>query len=211
MSGDLILYTHPMSRGRMARWILEEVGAPYETVVVAYGSPMKAPSYRALNPLGKVPTIVHRGVAIPECAAIITYLADAFPEAGLAPALDSVDRGRFLRWMFFGAGPLEGAVTATALGVVVPPEKRRMPGWGSLADVLDAIDGQLSTATYLLGEHVSAADIYIGAQLGYGMMFGIIEKRPSFVTYVARLNARPAAIRARDLDDALAADHPIQG
>ena len=112
MSDEFVFYTNPMSRGRIARWMLEEVGKPYRTEVLDYGTTMKAPDYLAINPMGKVPAIVHRGVTVTECAAICAYLADAFPQAGLAPALDDPMRGTYLRWLFFAAGPLEAAVTA---------------------------------------------------------------------------------------------------
>ncbi|MDO9078998.1 MAG: glutathione S-transferase N-terminal domain-containing protein [Brevundimonas sp.] len=109
-SDEIVFYTNPMSRGRIARWMLEEIGQPYRTVVLDYGTTMKAPEYLAINPMGKVPAISHRGVTVTECAAICTWLADAFPDAGLAPALDDPARGPYLRWMFFGAGPLEAPV-----------------------------------------------------------------------------------------------------
>ena len=108
---EIVFYTNPMSRGRIARWMLEEIGQPYRTVVLEYGTTMKAPEYLALNPMGKVPTVTHRGVTVTECAAVCAYLADAFPEAGLAPALGDPARGTYLRWMFFTAGPVEGSTT----------------------------------------------------------------------------------------------------
>ena len=110
---EIVFYTNPMSRGRIARWMLEEVGRPYRTVVLDFGTTMKAPAYLAINPMGKVPAVTWRGVAVTECAAICAWLADACPEAGLAPAFDDPARGTWLRWLFFAAGPLEAAVTAT--------------------------------------------------------------------------------------------------
>lgn len=106
MSGELVFYTHPMSRGRIARWMLEEVGQPYQTEILGFGPQMKNSAYRAINPLGKVPALQHKGVTITECAAICAYLADAFADANLAPALNDPARGTYYRWMFFAAGPI---------------------------------------------------------------------------------------------------------
>jgi glutathione S-transferase len=200
---DLVLYTHPMSRGRIARWMLEEVGQPYRTEVLEYGTTMKAPAYLAINPMGKVPAVRHGEAVVTEAAAICAYLADAFPEAGVAPAPGSPERAAYYRWLFFAAGPVEAAVVNKALGVVVPPERKPMVGYGSLDEVLDALEGALSRGDHILGERFSAADVYVGSQLGWGMMFGTIDKRATFERYFARLSARPAAQRARALDDAL--------
>ncbi len=203
MSSDLILYTNPMSRGRLARWILEEVGAPYETVLLDYGTSMKAPDYLKINPMGKVPALVHKGAVITETAAIFTYLADAFPAAGLAPALNDPQRGPYLRWMFFGAACLDPAMSNQALGVQVPADKTRMVGYGSMADVLNTLSETLTRQPYLCGDTPTAADIFVGAQLGWMMQFKMVEPRPEFERLVGALFARPAAQRARALDDAL--------
>lgn len=200
MSGALTFYTNPMSRGRIARWMLEEIGQPYETVLLDYGTTMKAPDYLAVNPMGKVPAIRHGDVVVTECAAICAYLADAFPGAGLAPA--PADRGDYYRWLFFAAGPVEAAVTNTSLGVETPAEKQAMLGYGSLTAVLDALEGAVAGRDYVAGDRFSAADVYVGAQIGWGMMFGTMERRPAFSAYVDRLQARPAFARARALDDA---------
>ena len=138
---DLVLYTHPMSRGRIARWMLEEVGQLYRTEVLEYGTTMKAPAYLAINPMGKVPAVRHGEAVVTEAAAICAYLADAFPEAGLVPAPGSPERAAYYRWLFFAAGPVEAAVVNKALGVVVPPERKPMGGYGSLDEVLDALEG----------------------------------------------------------------------
>ncbi|WP_171070033.1 glutathione S-transferase family protein [Methylobacterium terricola] len=208
MSDDLVFYTHPMSRGRIVRWMLEEVGAPYRTEILGYGPAMKEAAYRAINPLAKVPALVHRGVTVTETAAICAYLADAFPEAGLAPAATDPARGAYYRWLFFAAGPVEAAVTDKARGIEVPEEKRRMVGYGSLAEVLDALDGAVSGSDYLAGGRFSAADLYVGSHLMWGMQFGSIERRPAYEAYVARLADRPAAVRAREIDDRLIAEAP---
>lgn len=208
MSDELVFYTHPMSRGRIVRWMLEEVGATYRTEIVGYGPEMKEPAYRAINPLAKVPALKHRGVTVTETAAICAYLADAFPEAGLAPAPDDPQRGAYYRWLFFAAGPVEAAVTNKALGIDVPEDRRRMVGYGSMAEVLDALDGAVSGGDYLAGGRFSAADLYVGSHLMWGMQFGGIERRPAYEAYVARLAGRPAALRAREIDDRLIAEAP---
>ncbi len=205
MADDLIFYTNPMSRGRIIRWMLEEVGQPYRTEVLDYASTMKAPEYLAINPMGKVPALRHGDTVITECAAICAYLADAFPSAGLAPPHAHRLRGPYYRWLFFGAGPLEAAWTNQAMGFVTPPDKQRMAGYGNFTLVLDTLEAVISDAPYLAGDNFTAADLYIGAQLGFGLQFGMIEKRPAFVEYVGRLSARPAAVRAKQLDDAAAA------
>lgn len=203
-ANTLTLYTNPQSRGRIARWMLEEVGQPYETVVLDYGTTMKGPDYLAINPMGKVPAIRHGETIVTEAAAICLYLADAFPEAGLAPPVSDSARGPYYRWTLFAAGPLEAAVTNTALKVEVPKEREPMTGYGTMGAVLDALDGMLSGTEYIAGGRFSAADVYVGSALGYGMMFGIIGKRPTFETYVGRLMSRPAARRANEIDEALA-------
>jgi glutathione S-transferase len=203
MADEIVLYTNPMSRGRIARWMLEEVGRPYRTEVLEYGTTMKSPAYLAINPMGKVPAIRHGDTVVTEAAAICAYLADAFPEAGLAPPAGDSLRGPYYRWLFFGAGPVEAAVTNKSFGFEVPPDRRPMAGYGSLAEVMDALEGALSGRDYLVGDRFTAADLYVGAQLGWGMMFGTIEKRPAFERYFQRLSARPAAKRANALDEAL--------
>ncbi|MGE6740207.1 glutathione S-transferase family protein [Allorhizobium pseudoryzae] len=201
---SLVLYTNPMSRGRIARWMLEEVGVPYEVKVVAYGPQMKSPDYLAINPMGKVPALQHGENVVTECAAIIAYLADVFPEANLAPKTDA-ERAAYYRWMFFAAGPLEAAVTNRSLGVVIPDDKRGMVGYGSYEKVVDTIETALSKTPYAAGDRFTGADVYVGSHLMWGMQFGSIDKRPALEAYVARLASRPAHLRATELDDALAA------
>ena len=203
MSEELVFYTNPMSRGRIVRWMLEEVGTPYETVILEYGTTMKAPEYLAINPMGKVPAIRHNGVVVTEAAAICAYLADMFPDRGLAPPPGDPARGPYYRWLFFGAGPVEAAVTAKSLGLLAPADKKAMAGYGSFDEVVDALEQAIAPGPYICGEQFTAADLYVGSQIGWGMMFGTIEKRPAFEEYFGRLQARAAAIRARELDDAL--------
>jgi glutathione S-transferase len=203
MADDLVLYTNPTSRGRIARWMLEEIGEPYRVEALDYATTMKAPAYLAINPMGKVPALRHGDVVVTETAAICAYLADAFPLARLAPPPGDRLRGPYYRWLFFTAGPIEAAVSNQALGFKVPPERERMIGYGRMDLVLAALEAALSPGEYLVGERFSTADLYVGSQLGFGMMFGTIEKRPAFAHYWQRLSARPACVRARALDDAL--------
>jgi glutathione S-transferase len=203
VTDELVFYTNPMSRGRIVRWMLEEVGAPYRTEVLNYANSMKAPDYLAVNPMGKVPAITHRGQAVTECAAICAYLADAFPPAGLAPP--PTDRAAYYRWMFYAAGPIEAAVTNKSLGFVVPEGRGVMAGYGSFEAVMDTLDKALAGRRYIAGDAFTAADVYFGSQIGWGLQFGSIEKRPSFEAYWAGLVDRPAAVRAREIDDALIA------
>jgi glutathione S-transferase len=204
MADELVFYTNPMSRGRIVRWMLEEVGQPYRTEVLEYGTTMKAPAYLAINPMGKVPALKHGENIVTECAAICAYLADAFPQTGLAPKTNA-ERAAYYRWMFFAAGPLEAASTNNALGFVVPAGRERMAGYGSLADAVDALEGAVRDRQFIAADRFTAADVYVGAQIGWGLQFGWLEKRPAFEAYSARLQARPAAIRAREIDDALIA------
>ena len=208
MTDDLVLYTTPMSRGRIARWMLEEVGAPYRAELMQFGPGLKDAAFRAINPMGKVPALRHGAAVVTETAAICAYLADAFPEAGLAPPPGSRDRAAYYRWLFFAAGPVEAAVTNKVLGVTVPddPRMRGMVGYGSLPEVLDALEQAVAATEYLAGQRFSAADLYVGAHLAWGMAFGTIERRPAFEAYTARLTGRPAAVRAREIDDALLAE-----
>lgn len=197
---QLTFYTHPMSRGRIARWMLEETGAPYDTVLLDYGTSMKSADFLAINPMGKVPAVKHGDVIVTEAAAVCAYLADAFPQKQLAPPL--AERGAYYRWLFFAAGPLEAAVTAKALGLLAPAEKSAMAGYGNFENTIDALEQAVSGREYIAGDRFSAADVYVGAQIGWGLMFGTIDKRPAFTDYVARLRSRPAAQRASELDDA---------
>lgn len=202
---DLTFYTHPMSRGRIIRWMLEEVGQPYDTQLLGFEDSVKSPAYLAVNPMGKVPAIKHGDTVVTECGAICAYLADAFPQAGLAPPVNSRLRGPYYRWLFFGAGPIEQVVSLKALGVEVPAERERMLGSGSMAHVLDALEGALDGRDYLVGDSFTAADLYIASHLGWGMQFGSIEARPNFERYVTLHDNRPASKRAVDIDDALIA------
>jgi glutathione S-transferase len=201
---SLVFYTNPMSRGRIIRWMLEEIGQPYETRVLRWeAGDTRAADYLAINPMGKVPAIVHDGVIVTECAAICAYLADAFPKAGLAPPANSPLRGPYYRWLFFGAGPIEQAVAAKTMNLEPTIEQRLSLGFGCIEDVLGAIEGAVKDRPYLVGDGFTAADLYLASHLSWGMTFGTIEKRPAFETYVERHLQRPAAKRADQIDDAL--------
>jgi len=205
MADELILYTNPMSRGRIARWMLEETAQPYRTEILDYATTMKAPAYLAVNPMGKVPALRHGDIVVTETPAICAYLADAFPQARLAPPAGDRLRGPYYRWLFFTAGPIEAAVSNKALGFVVPQDRERMMGYGNMAQVMTTLETAVSRADYLIGDNFTAADLYVGSAIGFGMMFGTIEKRPAFERYWQRVSARPACKRAKELDDALVA------
>lgn len=206
MTDALTFYTNPMSRGRIVRWMLEETGAAYDTVVVGYGPDMKSPDYLAINPMGKVPAIVHGETVVTECAAICAYLADAFPAAGLAPASGSRARGPYYRWLFFAAGPVEAAMTNKSMQFTVPEDRLGMVGYGSPELVLDVLDAKLARSDYIAGDSFTAADVYVGSHIGWGMQFGTMERRPSFEAYYARLVERPALQRAQQADDGYMAE-----
>ena len=206
MADELVLYTNPMSRGRIARWMLEEIGQPYKVEVLDYASTMKAPAYLSINPMGKVPALRHGDAVVTETAAICAYLADAFPQSRLAPPPGHKLRAPYYRWLFFAAGPVEAAVTNQALGVVVPPERERMMGYGNIAQALNTLEAAVSRGDYLVGDGFTAADLYVGSQIGFGMTFGTMEKRPAFEQYWQRISSRSACRRAKELDDTKAAE-----
>ena len=205
---DLTLYTNPMSRGRIARWMLEEVGTPYKAVVLDYGTTMKGPAYLAVNPMGKVPALLHGDQVVTELAAICTYLAEAFPEAGLHPGAEHI--APYYRWMFFAAGPVEAAVTNSSKGWTPdgPQEEGRF-GYGTLGRTVAALEPLVASANpFLLGERFTALDVYLGSQIAWGLQFGTMPERPGFRDYVTRIADRPAARRAREIDDALMPERP---
>ena len=195
----LTFYTNPMSRGRIVRWMLEEADQPYETVVMGFGPPMKSPDYLAINPMGKVPALAHGGGVVTEAGAICLWLADTFPQAGLMPA----DRGALYRWMFFGAGPVEQAVTNGSKGWVPAADERGRFGYGSMEQVMATLTRHLGNHPYFCGETFSAADVYTGSQIGWGLRFGSLPADPVLQAYWERIATRPALARANALDDAL--------
>ena len=197
MTDEIVFYHNPRSRAQIVHWMLEEAGAPYRIVPIDFEKgEHKTPSFLALNPMGKLPTIVHRGVVVTETAAIIAYLADVFPQAALAPAIDDPLRGAYYRWLFFGAGCFEPALLDEMMKRPAPPQKTAV-GWGSYGEVVDAFKTALAKGPYLLGDKFSAADVYVGSQIRWAMMFGApgLKGEKVFDDYVARLAARPALQR----------------
>ena len=193
MSEEVIFYHNPRSRAQMAHWMLEEVGAPYQIRHIDFEKgENRTPEFLAINPMGKLPTIVHRGVTVTETAAIIAYLADAFPAAGLAPALDDPKRGTWLRWIVFGASCFEPALLDTMMKRADVP--KMTVGYGSYEDVLGALEVMLEPGPWILGEVFSAADVYVGAELTWAASFGApgILDRPKLAAYIERVKARPA-------------------
>lgn len=199
MTADLTLYTNPQSRGRIARWMLEETGAAYDVVVLDYGTTMVADDYRAINPMMKVPAIVHGGQVVTETAAICAYLAEVFPDAELAP-LPS-ERAAYYRWLFFAAGPLEAAVTNKAFGVTVTTDQQRMAGYGDFDRAIGVIGDAVAHSRYIAGDRFTAADVYVGSQMMWFTQFGLIPKTDAIMAYIGRLHDRPAHRRATALDD----------
>ena len=204
MPSPVKFYTNPMSRGQIVRWALEEAGADYETVLLEYGADMKAPDYLAINPMGKVPAIRHEGRVVTECAAICAYLAEAFPEAGLAP--EEEERAAYYRWMFFAAGPLEQATITRAMEWPVPADKSAMLGFGTYDDTVAAAESAVSGSEFVCGGRFTMADVYFGSHIEWGLFMGTLPKRATFEAYAERFKAREAHRRARSIDNALIAE-----
>ena len=201
---DLTFYTNPMSRGQTVRWMLEEVGEPYETEILDYGTTMKSEPYLSVNPMGKVPAIVHKGKVVTEVAAICCYLADAFPAAGLAP--DPKDRADYYRWIFFTSGPVEAAFTARSMGWEVPPDRQAMAGFGNYEQAMRTLEKTLSDREYIAADRFTAADLFIGAMVGFMLRFNLLEPTPVFTDYAERMTDRDAYRRAQEIDGKLIAD-----
>jgi glutathione S-transferase len=192
MADKVTLYTNPMSRRRTVHWLLDELGAPYEMKVLdlAKGE-QKSPQYLAINPMGKVPAIVHRGVVVTEAAAICVYLADVFPQAGLAPKLDDPKRATYLRWFFFGVGCFEPAVMDKMFGR--PPfERPSAISYGTYETMLATLETAFKPGPWILGERFSAVDVFVGSQVHFAVSTKAIEPTPVIQSYVDRIAARPA-------------------
>jgi glutathione S-transferase len=203
MAADIQFYTNPMSRGQIVRWMLEEVGQPYDQHVLGYDV-MHGDAYRAINPMMKVPAIVHRRQTVTECAAIIAYLAEAYPEAELAPRDD--EKAAYYRWLFFAAGPIEQAVTNKANGFEPTPEKGRMFGYGSYDLAVNTLADHLAANAYVCGDRFTAADVYVGSQVLWGTQFGTLPSLQPFLDYGARLSQREAYQRGKAIDGKLIAE-----
>lgn len=197
----LTLYTHPMSRGRVARWMLEETGLPYETELLEYGATMKAPEYLAINPMGKVPALKHGDVVVTENAAIAMYLAELVPDRQLAPPAGSPQRGPYYRWISFMA-PLEQLLMAKHVGKLGDPLST---GYGTEADLLGTLEAAVDGRDFLAGDGFTAADLLVAANIGFYLQFKMLEPRPAFVRFAELHKARPAAQRAEAIDNALMA------
>ena len=208
MTAPLTLYTHPMSRGRVARWMLEETGLPYDTVLLDYGTPMKAPEYLAINPMGKVPALKHGDTVVTETPAICMYLADLVPDKKLAPPVGSPARGSYYRWISFMA-PLEQLMVTKASGAALPDA--RMAGFGTEKDLLDTLEAALKDREYLAGDSFTAADLLVAAYVGWYLQFKLLEPRAAFVAFAERHQQRPAALRAYAIDDGLLAQQQAKG
>jgi len=205
--GELTLYTNPMSRGQIVRWALEEVGAPYQTEIVDFAA-MKDAAYLAVNPMGKVPAIVHDGHVVTECAAICAYLADVFPDAGLGPKAN--EKAAYYRWLFFAAGPVEAAVTNKSMGLTAPPEKSGMLGYGSFDKMVEVLDGHFRNHDHVCGDRFTMADVYVGSQVVWGLQFGSLTATDAFTAYAARLTERDTYTRAKAEDMRLIGEKQAQ-
>jgi glutathione S-transferase len=204
---DLVFYTNPNSRGRIVRWMLEEVGQAYETIVLGYQGEMKTPAYLAINPMGKVPALRHGGEVVTEGAAICAYLADAFPDAGLAPP--PRQRASYYRWLVFAGGPLDSALSNQSAGFVShEPRDVVMMGYGTFETTVETLAAAVSRDAYVAGARFTAADVVMGGMVGWGMAAAVLPRRPEFESYWQRVGTRPACIRAGHLDDRSAAGRP---
>ena len=204
MTDTIAFYHNPQSRGRIAHWMLEEVNAPYEINVVDFDKrEHKSADFLAINPMGKIPAIVHRGTVVTESAAICAYLADAFPAANLAPPLGDPQRGTYLRWLFFGAGCVEPAIV-DRLFSRPPPSRPAALGYGNYDDTLNTLEKVISAGPFILGERFSAADVFVGSAIGWGFATKAIEPRPAFAEYLKRVSGRPAYQRAEAQNEELA-------
>ena len=200
----LKFYTNPMSRAQIVRWALHEVAADYDQVLLEYDTTMKADDYLKINPMGKVPAIDHDGKIITECAAICAYLAEVFPDAGLAPTAS--EQADYFRWLFFTSGPVEQAIINRSLGFAVTADQERMAGYGNYDRVVDVLDAKFQADQYACGERFTMADVYVGAQIVWGTQFGTLPDRDSFLAYAKRVTDRSAYLAAKAVDDGLIAE-----
>jgi len=201
---DLTLYHAIPSRSSLVRWMLEEIGAPYEIelLVLTKGEHLEA-GYRAINPMAKVPALRHGEVVVSEGAAICTYLADEFPDAGLNIPIGDPLRGPYLKWLFFGPSCIEPAMMDAAYPRKEEPRRGTL-GYGSLDRVMEVVAQGVAAGPYLLGEHFTAADVVVGSTLRFGIAFKLLPEVPEVMAYIERLQARPAMQRTLALDEELA-------
>jgi glutathione S-transferase len=202
-STELILFHNPKSRSSGARVVLEALGVPYRIEPIDFGTGQnRTAQFLALNPLGKLPTLVHDGAVVTEQVAIVLYLADRFPDAGLAPALDDPRRGPYLRWMAFYGACFEPAVVDQAFKRE-PLDPSSSP-YRDYDTVIATLVAQLQRGPYLLGEQLTAADLHWGTALRWTTGFGIVPKHPAIMAYIDRIASHPAVVRAAELDAAMA-------
>lgn len=196
-------FTHPMSRGQIARWALHEAGADYEQVIVDWAN--RPPALAKANPMGKVPTIIHHDNGtdrvVTECAAICAYLAEMHPQANLLP--NDAEMADYYRWMFFAAGPVEQAIIGKSMGWEVPEGRAGMVGFGSFERTLSTLEGHFTDNAFVCGDRFTMADVYVGSQIDWGLTFGSIPPEPAFVAYAERLQARESYKAAKAIDNAL--------
>lgn len=205
---SIVLYHHPYSRAANVLWMLEEVGAPYELRFVDFmKGANKTPEMLALNPMGKLPTLTDGDVVVTESAAIGLYLADRYSAGRLSPALESPQRGPYLRWSFFAPSVIEPGSMAKASGWEF---KASQAGWGNHESMLAAIESAIRPGPYLLGETFSMADVVFGGTLLYMLRFGMLEKMPALGAYAERLMARPAWKRADEINARVRAEHGLK-
>ena len=205
---EYTFYTNPMSRGQIARWALHEAGADYDEVLLTYGGTMVGADYLAINPMGKVPALVHHhgghDHVVTEAAAICHYLAEMSAPSLLPRAEEKAD---YFRYLFFASGPVEQAIITNSMGwSVEDPQKQGMLGFGSYERAMDGFEALLTGRDYVCGERFTMADVYVGSQVDWGMAFGSMPKRPVFETYAERLRERPAYKAAKAIDTALIAE-----
>jgi glutathione S-transferase len=201
---DLTLYHAAQSRSSVVLWMLEEIGEPYDIHPLDLkAGAQRAPEYLAVNPMGKVPALRHGDTVITEVAAICTYLADAFPQAGLNIPLGDPRRGLYLKWLFFGPGVLESAMMDRAFPRA-GEARRESLGYGDFDTAMDVLANAVTPGPFLVGDTFTAADVVVGSLLRWGTIFKLIPERKEFTDYIARFADRPAAMRAQAKDEEFA-------
>src|ERR1043165_1874958 len=197
----LTLYHAAPSRSSIVRWMLEELGEPYDIELVSFKKGETGqPAFLAITPMGKLPALKHGDSIVTEAAAICTYLADEFPRAKLNVPVGDPRRGVYLKWLFFGPSCVEPAITERAYPRKEPPPRASL-GFGDFDTVVNVLATAAGAADpYLLGKQFTAADVVIGSGLRWGTMFKLLPERPEFTAYIARLNERPALKRATEKD-----------
>lgn len=212
---EYLFYTNPMSRGQIARWALHEAGADYEEVLIEYGPGMASNEYRAINPMGKVPALVHRHGdhthVVTEGAAICHYLAEMHEGADLLP--HTHEKADYFRYLFFAAGPVEQAVTANSMGWSAggDPQREGMAGFGSFDRTVDALEAMLTGRDFVCGDRFTMADVYVGSQAIWGTQFKTLPHRDAIAAYAERCAARPAYAEAKAIDARLIAERQAGG